>query len=143
MTRPQLVNVHISFFHRMQEGRKNAVRSGSICSLSWRSKYSQMIFTVTNIAFTHIVDGKVKKAKLIHRPCPAGIRIWSPNDINHRRAIVIVKGPHNHPKPPATKVTREGKDLYEKAAEASGLNGLTVGKLDNGTDRLTRKCHVS
>lgn len=45
----------------------------------------------------------------------------------------MFSGPHTHPTPPITKVSRDGKDKYVSAAEKAGILGLTVGKLEKGT----------
>ncbi|KAJ7138641.1 hypothetical protein C8R46DRAFT_1321667, partial [Mycena filopes] len=82
--------------------------------------------------YTHIdEDQQVIKGKIIHRPCGATIRIFSPIDRTDRRAIVYFVGPHNHPRFPATKVSRAGKDAYRHAVDAAGVSGLTVLKLDS------------
>ncbi|KDQ61129.1 hypothetical protein JAAARDRAFT_191240 [Jaapia argillacea MUCL 33604] len=75
-------------------------------------------------------DGHVVQGNLIRRPCPSKITIFSPIDRTNHQAIVIIKGAHNHPKPPSTKVTRTGKDLYRQAAESLDMEGLTVLKCD-------------
>lgn len=72
------------------------------------------------------------QGKLIHRPCPAKIKIFSPLDRTHRRAVVILEGAHNHPRFPATKLSREGRDKYEAAVRANGISRSTVLKCDNG-----------
>ncbi|KAJ7615487.1 hypothetical protein FB45DRAFT_757736 [Roridomyces roridus] len=89
--------------------------------------------------YTHVDENnRVVQGKLIHRPCGAKIRIYSPLDRTDRRAIVSVLGPHNHPKFPSTKVTRKGKDKYMESISNAGATGLTVVKCDSapGTQRI-------
>ena len=83
-------------------------------------------------AQAHIVDGEVVKGKLIHRPCPTKIKIYSPLDRSDRRAIVVLVGAHNHPRFPATKLSREGIDKYTEAVQAHGVSQATVLKCDTG-----------
>ncbi|KAI0707243.1 hypothetical protein C8Q76DRAFT_860398 [Earliella scabrosa] len=58
-------------------------------------------------AYSHCINGKVEKPKLILRPCSARLQVWYPVDRSDRRAIVVVKGPHNHPTPRHEKPTLE------------------------------------
>ncbi|KAJ7038863.1 hypothetical protein C8F04DRAFT_1392709 [Mycena alexandri] len=84
--------------------------------------------------YTHIDENhQVVKGKIIHRPCKATIRIFSPLDRDDRRAIVYLTGPHNHPKFPSSKVSRKGKDVYRQAIDSAGVTGMTVLKLDNAS----------
>lgn len=83
-------------------------------------------------AQAHISNGEVVKGKLVHRPCPTKIKIYSPLDRSDRRAVVILVGAHNHPRFPATKLSREGIDKYTKAVEAHGVSRATVLKCDMG-----------
>ncbi|KAJ7765293.1 hypothetical protein B0H16DRAFT_1310196 [Mycena metata] len=71
------------------------------------------------------------RGKIVHRPCGANIQIFSPIDHDDRRGIVYLTGPHNHPKFPSTKVSRDGKDAYRRAVDAAGVSGLTVLKCDS------------
>jgi hypothetical protein len=87
-------------------------------------------------AYTHMNNGKVIQGRLIQRKCSSKIKIYSPIDRTDRRAIVILDGAHNHPKFPATKLSRDGKDLYSKAIVAAGVTALTVRKCDSGMDLL-------
>ncbi|KAJ7120131.1 hypothetical protein C8R44DRAFT_877592 [Mycena epipterygia] len=81
--------------------------------------------------YTHIdANGQVLNGKIIHRACTATIRIFSPVDRSDRRAILHLTGPHNHPKFPSRKVSRQGKDAYIEAVAAAGVSGLTVLKCD-------------
>ncbi|PPR05947.1 hypothetical protein CVT24_004653 [Panaeolus cyanescens] len=87
-------------------------------------------------AYTHIKNGKVVQGTLIHRKCPAKIKIYSPLDRTNHRAIVILSNYHNHPQFPATKLSREGQDKYEAAVKMMGVSKSTVLKLDNGQIHL-------
>ncbi|KAF9044099.1 hypothetical protein BJ165DRAFT_1347476, partial [Panaeolus papilionaceus] len=82
-------------------------------------------------AYTHIKGGKVVQGRLVHRKCPAKIKIYSPLDRKDRRAVVMFSGYHNHPRFPATKLSREGRDKYEAAIRANGASRTTVLKCDN------------
>ncbi|KAJ7719347.1 hypothetical protein DFH07DRAFT_761173, partial [Mycena maculata] len=59
--------------------------------------------------------------------------IFAPVDRADRRAIISLSNAHNHPRPPAIKVSRKGKDLYKEAISTAGTMGLTVLKCDNGS----------
>ncbi|KAJ6527896.1 hypothetical protein DFH09DRAFT_1285635 [Mycena vulgaris] len=76
-------------------------------------------------------NGNIIKGELIRRKCNATIKIFAPIDRDDRRAIVYLSGPHNHPRPPSTKLSRTGKDAYKEAILAAGTTGLTVLKCDN------------
>ncbi|KAJ6523691.1 hypothetical protein DFH09DRAFT_1329934 [Mycena vulgaris] len=82
--------------------------------------------------YTHINENRqVIQGNIIHRPCNAKIRIFSPLDRSDRRAIIHLTGPHNHPKFPSRKISREGRDAYHEAIIAAGVTGLTVLKCDS------------
>ncbi|KAJ6513998.1 hypothetical protein DFH09DRAFT_1374151 [Mycena vulgaris] len=82
--------------------------------------------------YPHIdVNGNIIKGELIRRKCNATIKIFAPIDRDDRRAIVYLSGPHNHPRPPSTKLSRTGKDAHKEAILAAGTTGLTVLKCDN------------
>ncbi|KAF8179702.1 hypothetical protein K438DRAFT_1768737 [Mycena galopus ATCC 62051] len=91
-------------------------------------------------AYTHIDQNhQVIKGKIIRRPCGAKIQIFSPIDHEDRRAMVYLTGSHNHPKFPAAKVSRDGKDAYRQAVDAAGVSGayrsqmrLRTSKIFNG-----------
>jgi hypothetical protein len=48
------------------------------------------------------------------------------------KALVILRGPHNHPAHPKTKPSMSGQNLLGQAITAAGSLGLTVSKLLNG-----------
>lgn len=79
-------------------------------------------------------NGTIVHGSLVHRPCQTKITIYSPNNRDDRRAVVILQKAHNHPMPPSRKPSRDGIDAYKAAAVAMGVTGLTVVKLDRGTD---------
>jgi hypothetical protein len=87
-----------------------------------------------NSAYSHVLKGQVVQGKLVRRLCHTRIKIYSPIDRLDRRAIVILQGAHNHPTPPSTKLSRNGRDRYREAAKAVGTTGLTVVKCDTGMD---------
>lgn len=84
------------------------------------------------IAYTHIDNHRAIQGRLVKRECKTRIRIFYPVNRNDRRAIVILRGAHNHPMPLFTKVTRDALDAYRAAGEAAGIIGLTVSKCDQG-----------
>lgn len=84
------------------------------------------------LAYTHLKEGKVVQGTLVHRKCPAKIKIFSPLERSDRRAVVILYNHHNHPKFPSTKLSRDGRDKYEAAVKANGVARSTVLKTDNG-----------
>ncbi|KAJ7232996.1 hypothetical protein B0H12DRAFT_1028746, partial [Mycena haematopus] len=57
--------------------------------------------------------------------------IFAPIDRTDHRAIIYLSGPHNHPRPPSTKLSRNGKDSYQTAISGAGTTALTVLKCDN------------
>ncbi|KAJ6464091.1 hypothetical protein C8R45DRAFT_840549, partial [Mycena sanguinolenta] len=77
--------------------------------------------------------GNVIQGKIIRRACTATIKIFAPIDRTNRRAIIYLSGPHNHPRPPCTKLSRKGKDAYQTAILGAGTTALTVLKCDNGS----------
>jgi hypothetical protein len=48
------------------------------------------------------------------------------------KALVVVRGPHNHPAHPKTKPSTSAQYLLGQAIDAAGSLGLTVNKLLNG-----------
>ncbi|KAJ7196031.1 hypothetical protein GGX14DRAFT_327140, partial [Mycena pura] len=82
--------------------------------------------------YTHIdINGNVIQGNIIRRPCTTTIKIFAPIDRSDRRAIIYLSGPHNHPRPPSTKLSRKGKDTYQTAILSAGTTALTVLKCDN------------
>ncbi|KAJ6474737.1 hypothetical protein DFH09DRAFT_1343071 [Mycena vulgaris] len=82
--------------------------------------------------YTHINENRqVIQGKIIHRPCNAKIRIFSPLERSDHRAIIHLTGPHNHPKFPSRKISCEGRDAYREAIITAGVTGLTVLKCDS------------
>lgn len=52
------------------------------------------------------------------------------------RVAVVVSSDgvaHNHPMPPPVKVLYDAREAFVKCCEASGVIGMTVKKVDNGT----------
>ncbi|KAJ3491080.1 hypothetical protein NLJ89_g11374 [Agrocybe chaxingu] len=81
-------------------------------------------------SYTHIRDGKIVQGHLKLRKCPVKIKIYSPLDREDRRAIVCLEGPHNHPRFPSTKLSRDGRDMYEQAVIANGVGRTTALQCD-------------
>src|ERR1700733_3195379 len=108
--------------------------SGSVVSI--RFPIAEIFKQLMIVAYTHIKDGKVIQGRLINQKCSSKIKIYSPIDRTDRCAIVILDGPHNHPKFLSTKLSCDGKDQYSKAIVAAGVTGLTVVKCDSGMDLL-------
>ena len=77
----------------------------------------------------------VRKGNLVHRACSTSIQIWFSDDLEDRRAIILIKGPaHNHPTPAPTKLTRAARKFYNDVIAESGITaGLTVAKVDAST----------
>ena len=97
-----------------------------------RSAYFLSVSDQFNLAYMHINFGKVVQGVLVARKCPARIKIFSPLNREDRHAIVLLDGPHNHPRFPSTKLSREGKDKYEEAIKVNGVARSTVMKCDTG-----------
>ncbi|KAJ7775009.1 hypothetical protein B0H16DRAFT_1265082, partial [Mycena metata] len=84
--------------------------------------------------YTHVdQNGLILPGNIVRRPCNTWIKIFAPIDRNGRRAIIYLSKPHNHPRPPCTKLSRDGKDAYKQAILAAGATNLTVLKYDNGS----------
>ncbi|KAJ7850344.1 hypothetical protein B0H13DRAFT_1905751 [Mycena leptocephala] len=80
------------------------------------------------------------------RVCPMGLllraalfaasAIQSSRFLRQLTAMIVAQffylsGAHNHPRPPSSKLTRTGKDMYTDAIVDAGTTGLTVLKCDN------------
>ncbi|TFK94419.1 hypothetical protein K466DRAFT_593594 [Polyporus arcularius HHB13444] len=81
-------------------------------------------------SYSHCVDGKAEKPKLVLRKCPARLQVWYPVDRSDRRAIVMLKGPHNHPTPQHGKPGLESSRRYAEAVKAAGAYGATPVRVD-------------
>ncbi|EDR04794.1 uncharacterized protein LACBIDRAFT_330283 [Laccaria bicolor S238N-H82] len=77
--------------------------------------------------------GEVILGHLVQRTCETRIKIWFPVDRAVRQALIYLKNPHNHPMFPSTKLSHEGKELYEQAALTVGITGLTTVKCDSAS----------
>jgi hypothetical protein len=96
--------------------------------------FKSCIFAHSHVAYAHVHDdGNVVEGKLVPRKCTTKIKIFSPVDRSDHRAIVLVMGAHNHPRPASTKMSRDGKELYMTAVNAVGATGATAVKVDRGT----------
>ncbi|KAJ7584567.1 hypothetical protein C8J56DRAFT_893218 [Mycena floridula] len=82
--------------------------------------------------YTHTTqDGQIIPGTLIHRPCNAIITIYAPSDAKDRHAIVFINSPHNHPLPPATKVSQKDQEKYKDAGrQVAGPS--TARRIDRG-----------
>ncbi|GJE97916.1 hypothetical protein PsYK624_141380 [Phanerochaete sordida] len=76
-------------------------------------------------------DGRAYVAKIIPRQCPTLMHIYVPVDNTIRKAIVILKTPHNHPMHPKIKATHEDNEKLRTAMAVAGLDSLTPQKLSN------------
>lgn len=112
---------------------RSDTKGNALCRESLLSNIAALYtYLSQSTAYTHVRDGKTIQGKLTKRACNTKIKIYSPTDRTDHRAIIILDGAHNHPKPPATKLSHNGKDLYEKAIVAAGVTALTVVKCDLG-----------
>ncbi|KAJ7486492.1 hypothetical protein FB451DRAFT_949962, partial [Mycena latifolia] len=75
-------------------------------------------------------DRQIVQSKIIQCKSSATITIFSPVERSDRRAIIYLTGPHNHPKFPSRKLSRQGRDTYQEAINTAGVTGLTVLKCD-------------
>lgn len=66
--------------------------------------------------------------------CDAARTIFVPKDSTIRKACIVPnhEKPHNHPILPATKASRDIKDLFNKCIDAVGVVGTTVRSVENG-----------
>ncbi len=125
--------VHSSFLLGLGEKEKEIAVSNDLQVAVMCKSDLGLFWSLFPIAYSHILEGgKIVQAKLIKRACTAKIRIWFPEDVNDRRAIVMVDGPHNHPTPACTKLSREGRERYNGCIIAAGPRGLTAAKCDKG-----------
>ncbi|KAJ7858016.1 hypothetical protein B0H14DRAFT_2578007 [Mycena olivaceomarginata] len=84
--------------------------------------------------YTHIVNGQIKSGQLVQRECKVMMIIFIPVNpplAARHKALVIVRGPHNHPAHPKTKPSTSDQNLLGQAITAAGSLGLTVSKLLN------------
>ncbi|KDR65997.1 hypothetical protein GALMADRAFT_131200 [Galerina marginata CBS 339.88] len=79
----------------------------------------------------HNSDGTLSEVNL--RPCPASRTIYIPLDPTIRVLVILYDHlkPHNHPILPATKTSREVRELYSRCIDAVGSAGSTVQKIEN------------
>jgi hypothetical protein len=85
------------------------------------------------LAFSHIVNGTVKRGKIVaHENCSARLLIFEPVDINIRKAIVIPKNPHNHPLALHPKPLYTEKELVADAYKMAGKTRVTAKRLRTG-----------
>lgn len=81
------------------------------------------------IDFPHIDENRATvQGKIVSRKCLTKIIIW----YSGRRAIILLKGAHNHPMPLETKVTAEAKQRYHGATMMAGNGGAAMQKVDAG-----------
>ncbi|KAJ7301603.1 hypothetical protein DFH08DRAFT_827404 [Mycena albidolilacea] len=84
--------------------------------------------------YTHIIDGQIKSGQLVQCKCEAMMIIFTPVNpppAARHKALVIVRGPHNHPAHPKAKPSTSAQYLLGQAIDAAGSLGLTVNKLLN------------
>ncbi|KAJ7511384.1 hypothetical protein B0H11DRAFT_2387169 [Mycena galericulata] len=85
-----------------------------------------------NCPYSHVIDGRIKLAKIQRRKCPTRMIIFVPvkdaSDLRHQ-ALLILSQAHNHPAHPTTKPSSQDRLKLETAVNAAGLTGLTVQKL--------------
>lgn len=86
------------------------------------------------VAYSHVIDGKIRPAKIGHRKCPTEMLIFIPVegtvDMLHK-VLVVLRNAHNHPAHPATKPSAQDRIKLGTAVDAVGLTGLTVQRLLN------------
>ncbi|GJF01013.1 hypothetical protein PsYK624_173180 [Phanerochaete sordida] len=78
---------------------------------------------------SHTKDGRSYTAPMVPHPCDSTMTIYVPLDRNIRKAIVIVKGAHNHPMHSKRKSTTDDRTKLSQAAHAIGVHNVTVSKL--------------
>ncbi|KAF9548279.1 hypothetical protein CPC08DRAFT_729541, partial [Agrocybe pediades] len=73
-------------------------------------------------SFTHRDEGKARRGKIVrYKPvCSSELIIFEPIDNTIRKALVLPKNPHNHPRHLYSKVTRKQKEFVREAVKASG-----------------------
>ncbi|KAJ6468184.1 hypothetical protein DFH09DRAFT_1345234 [Mycena vulgaris] len=87
--------------------------------------------TLATCPYSHIINGQIRPAEIIHRLCPTRMIIFVPIDHEDSpatayRALVVLKNAHNHPMHPSTKPRAEDRIKLRAAITAAGLTGLTV-----------------
>lgn len=113
------------------KGRRSAVCLGSSC-LSRADTSSLMAYLIEHTHIDPSGEQAVQPSKMVHRKCTARLYIWYPADPSDQRAIIRVTGSHNHPTPLPLKLTQDGREAYQRAIDAVGVLGTTVGKIDRG-----------
>jgi hypothetical protein len=112
---------------------RNGGKGKRICHMSMNFLTENITLSWSLVAYTHIsVEKKVMQGHMILRGCPTKITIFSPVDRSIDRSIILLQGAHNHPMPPSTKLSRDGRDQYREAGRVLGVTGLTMVKVDKG-----------
>ncbi|KAJ7894026.1 hypothetical protein B0H13DRAFT_2276534 [Mycena leptocephala] len=86
--------------------------------------------------YSHILDGKIRTGRIVHRKCSTQMIIFVPIDKSSpvgRKTIVIPRNPHNHPTHPKTKPSADDRNMLSRAVEAIGVVGLTPQNLLNAS----------
>ncbi|KAJ7789038.1 hypothetical protein B0H14DRAFT_2627657 [Mycena olivaceomarginata] len=102
-----------------------------MCALTVHPRIGKRLKTCP---YTHIMDGQIKSGRLVQCKCEAMMIIFTPVNpplAARHKALVIVRGPHNHPAHPKTKPSTSAQYLLGQAIDAAGSLGLTVNKLLN------------
>ncbi|KAF8966029.1 hypothetical protein BDZ97DRAFT_1917737 [Flammula alnicola] len=91
---------------------------------------------VKKCKFPHNADGR--QLKMVHHECLASRTIYIPVDPSIRMACIVPnhEKPHTHPILPATKPSRELKELYKSCIQTAGLVGSSVRTIDNARSTL-------
>ncbi|KAF8951490.1 hypothetical protein BDZ97DRAFT_1909987 [Flammula alnicola] len=123
--------------HELDANAREAVLPSNItsndkCSLTVHPKVGLRV-----CPYSHVINAKISQGKMVRRKCPTSMVIFIPLDISIQKAIVFLRGPHNHPMHPKTKPSSEEKVQLHKAIEAAGRRGLTVQKLLNAPSTST------
>ncbi|KAJ7804925.1 hypothetical protein B0H14DRAFT_2611872 [Mycena olivaceomarginata] len=102
-----------------------------MCALTVHPRIGKSLQTCP---YTHIIQGQIKSARLVQRKCETRMIIFVPVDPlspARHKALVILRGPHNHPAHPKTKPSMGDQHLLGQAIGAAGTLGLTVSRLLN------------
>ncbi|KAJ7064494.1 hypothetical protein C8F01DRAFT_1080806 [Mycena amicta] len=115
-----------------------SVQDSDTCFLTVHPRF-QMTHCDFNLAYGHSLDGRIKAAKMVRRPCDAEMVIFVPAPYKgvpppswlDNMALILFRRFHNHPAHPHTKPSIEEEHRLQSVVAAIGVEGLTVQKLLN------------
>jgi hypothetical protein len=87
---------------------------------------------MSSSAYSHVIEGIMKKGRMKQRQCPTEMIIFVPVDQTIRKVFLLLRNAHNHPVHPRFKPSQSEALKLISAVDAAGKIGLTVSKLLKG-----------